>query len=445
MDDLAGQRVTVMGVGRSGGGIGVTRFLAHAGADVLLTDRLDEPDLADTLASIADLVDSGAVRLRLGGHNVSDFTTCDLVVANPAVRRPWDDRFLRAAAAADIPVTTEIALLIERLPTRLRTIGVTGTAGKSTTAAMIAHTLRHTGAPVHLGGNIGGSLLDTLGDIAADDWVVLELSSAMLHWLGQWSPHIAVITNFSPNHLDWHGTLEHYRRSKQRLLDHQRPGDFALLGTPDLPFTANKGVHTSGPHGHPHGLAPDLALRVPGAHNAQNAMLAAAAAAVATGASADDMLRSLESFTGLEHRLEFVGAFDGVRFYNDSKSTTPRAVVMALAALESHGRIHLILGGYDKGVNLGELVGPCARCASVLTIGDTGRALASLLAPAARYCHTLDRAVEHALSGVHPGDTVLLSPGCASWDQFRNFQERGMRFKELVRAWANAPAAERIK
>ncbi|MEE8459741.1 MAG: Mur ligase family protein, partial [Phycisphaerales bacterium] len=219
--DLAGQRVTVMGLGRFGGGVGVARYLIKLGADVLVTDLLSRDDLADSLAQLDGL----PIEYRLGEHNVSDFTTADLVVANPAVKP--DNRFLRAAQAAGVPVTSEIRLLVKALPNRLRTIGVTGTAGKSTVTAMIGHILKKAfpqpPAPpgdqdtvaatnVWVGGNLGGSLLDRLDEIGKDDWVVLELSSFMLHGLREdkWSPHIAVVINISPNHLDWHGTFEHY-------------------------------------------------------------------------------------------------------------------------------------------------------------------------------------------------------------------------------------------
>jgi UDP-N-acetylmuramoylalanine--D-glutamate ligase len=186
--ELAGARVTVMGLGRFGGGVGVTRWLAAQGADVLVTDLDPAEKLAEPLAAISSLVDSGTVRLRLGEHNASDFTGCDLVVANPAVPRPWENRFLRAAEAARVPVTTEITLLLSRLPEamRERAVGVTGSVGKSTTTAMVHAGLSAAageGERVLLGGNIGGSLLGGLGRIDDRAWLVLELSSAMLYWV----------------------------------------------------------------------------------------------------------------------------------------------------------------------------------------------------------------------------------------------------------------------
>ena len=181
---LEGARVVVMGLGNFGGGAGVARWLAQQGASVLLTDVQPEEALRASLAPLADYMAQGRITTALGGHNVADFTTCDMVVANPAVPKPWDNRYLRAARAAGIPITTEIRLVTERLPARERVIGITGSAGKSTTTAMISHMLARLGERVHTGGNIGGSLLNAVSDVSPADWVVLELSSAMLHWLG---------------------------------------------------------------------------------------------------------------------------------------------------------------------------------------------------------------------------------------------------------------------
>ena len=441
--DLASKRVVVMGLGRFGGGVGVTRFLVKQGADVLVTDADPPEKLADSVAALEGL----PIEYRLGEHNVSDFTTADLIVANPAVKP--DNRFLRAAEAADIPITTEIRLLVERLPNRRRTIGVTGTAGKSTVAAMIAHVLRKAGeqenrktGKVWLGGNIGGSLLESLDEIGEQDWVVLELSSFMLHHLNEnrhfpgWSPGIAVITNISPNHLDWHGTFDEYLAAKQVILEFEQSKDsHPVLGP---------GVHeqlTAPKHGCIAVRAPTRGrykLKLPGQHNQTNARIALGVVSHAIGVHPKLLLPFLSDFMGLPHRLQYVGEHFGVWIFNDSKSTTPEASLLAIDSFRP-GTVHIILGGADKGSDLKPLAWVAAqRCAGVYTIGHTGPTLAGFAcaSPGTAHvveCGTLERAVDEALERAERDHVVLLSPGCASWDQFTNYEQRGERFIELVR------------
>lgn len=443
--DLAGKRVTVMGLGRFGGGVGVARYLVKQGADVLVTDLLSGEELSASLAKLEGL----PIEYRLGEHNVSDFTTCDLVVANPAVKP--DNRFLRAAQAGGIPITSEIRLLVQALPNRLRTIGVTGTAGKSTTTAMIGHILSKAGNEggrrVWVGGNIGGSLLESVEEIGLDDWVVLELSSFMLHGLREdkWSPHISVVTNIDVNHLDWHGTFTAYVEDKQVILDHQGPDqDAAVLG-PDLSEFVKPRVDQVIVR-EKEGLD-DIAPRnivLPGFHNRSNATLAVDVAELA-GISRADAEAALADFTGLPHRLQFVLEYNGVRYYNDSKCTTPEAAQLAIESFDP-GTAHIILGGYDKGSDFFDLAFKSAvGCVGVYTIGDTGENIHECVeAVVARCgvpcevkvildCGELDVAVREAVKRAQPGQVVLLSPGCASWDQFDNYEQRGERFIELVK------------
>ncbi len=454
------EHVTVMGLGRFGGGAGVTRWLAGRGCRVLLTDLGSEHALADSLAGIDDLVRSGAVTLRLGEHRSADFTDTDLVVANPAVPMPWANTYLRAAYDAGVPVTTEIELLIDALPDRRRVIGVTGSAGKSTTASLIVHMLNHTmPAPMRafLGGNIGGSLLHRTNDITTDDWVVLELSSAMLYWLScrRWSPHIAVLTNIAPNHIDWHGSFEHYVRSKHAIAAFQSEGD--LLVYPDVLLTEGLGPPLQCPAKVIPTEGVDLPrhVQLPGRHNVINAAFAGLAADAAfersTGRpmTGDEYVSSQRSFPGLPHRLEVLGDRPvpddpGATFraINDSKCTTPEAAERAVEAVLERWpetRIHLICGGYDKQVDLGPLIEAARRCVTVATIGATGPVIGAGLADASSVhlidAGTLDAAVRGVLACVRGGDTVLLSPGCASWDQFVHFEARGEAFGEGVGGW----------
>lgn len=497
-----GLRVTVMGLGRFGGGVGVSRFLAQRGADVLVTDTLPAEELKSSMAQLDDLESQGKVSYRLGEHNVSDFTTCDLVVVNPAVKP--GNRFVRAAQAANVPLTSELRLLVQHLPNRKRTIGITGSAGKSTTTAMVGHVLREvvekkavaSSKPsdpaavkrpcVWVGGNIGGSLLPFIDEIQPDDWVVLELSSFMLEGLREdrWSPHIAVITNLSPNHLDWHGSMASYALAKRAILDFQEPGDVALVGkqVPDAMDQAGAGpVDWKEPGSRVHILSAGtnrliFLLSVPGRHNQLNALLAyhvveevlypSPRFLPVTGPARDryqntmrDVEAALETFRGLPHRLQHVGEVGEVKCYNDSKSTTPEAAILAIGSFEA-GTVRVILGGYDKGSDLKDLAKHAAeKCAGVYTIGQTGDTIAEQVEaasegisgerarpvscggvtwPAERVVidrsGTLEDAVKRALSDARPGDVLLLSPGCASWDQFANYEQRGEQFVELVRS-----------
>lgn len=460
-DELAGKRVTVMGLGRFGGGAGVVRFLAKTGARVTVTDLKTADDLAESLDAISD-VDLEAI--HLGGHAERDFQETDLLIVNPAVPRnnPW----LKTAEQAGVALSSEIGLFLQYNPASV--IGVTGSNGKSTTAALTHHFLQTHGLKSHLGGNIGGSLLNSLDEISASDWVVLELSSFQLAALDRMfcSPSIAVITNFTPNHLDWHGSLEDYRRAKQTILRWQCADGHAVLPADDpnashwpvhsQPVwfgrhdTGGRGVFLSdceqiltqrtadgerrwdmGHHNH-----------LPGKHNLQN-ILAATAAALSAGINGDHLDSALESFHPLPHRLEFVGEYAGRRFYNDSISTTPESTIAALESFD--GRVVLLVGGYDKQVDLTPMAKIIAeRTKAVALMGQTAQMLCESLnaaaAPKAVNCCVTESfadAFNWAISQSCEGDVVLLSPGCASYDWFLDFRDRGEQFVGAIQYWAS--------
>ena len=419
-----------MGLGRHRGGAAAARFLAAEGAIVTVTDLADSATLADPLA---DLSNSGIERFHLGGHQEADFREANLVVVNPAVRPV--DRFVELARQAGARISSEIELFLDHCQAPV--IGVTGTSGKSTTAAMTAAILSAAGRRTWLGGNIGVSLLADLPRIAPDDRVVLELSSFQLFWLNEevrW-PRLAVVTNFSPNHLDWHGTLEHYAAAKQRLLKHIGPDGAVILDATDPPLRSWEEIVHSGKLLPPLPIERVPPLRVLGRHNQRNAALAAAAARAA-GADSDAVRRGLSEFGGLPHRLVRVAEVDGRVFYNDSKSTTPAATLVALEAI---GRpVWLLLGGADKQIDLTPLVQAAAKLAAGAAVyGAVGPTLDELLtihAPQLPRCRnkTLDEALAWCWAKSPRGDAIVLSPGCSSLDQFRDYAERGERFEQLV-------------
>jgi UDP-N-acetylmuramoylalanine--D-glutamate ligase len=477
-----GKRVTVMGLGRFGGGVGVTRWLARAGAQVTLTDKLAAAELTDSLAQLDGL----GIDYHLGGHDEQDFRQTDLVVINPAV--PDSSPFLQAAQAAGVPLTTEINLFVERC--RARCVAVTGSVGKSTTTAMIGHVLEEgikgsrdqgiksalaegASSPSHLptfppshairrvwvGGNIGRSLLDALDEIQGDDVVVLELSSFQLQRtpLVRWSPHIAVVTNVSPNHLDWHGNFAAYLAAKLNVVRFQDARrDAVVIGDcPELRrhfgqlFGDLSGVWRYGLDGDdPVAVCqstaavdcddrklhwPSTRLAVPGRHNRLNAA-AALTVAHLLGVEAQRAIAALATFAALPDRLQCVGEIDGVTYYNDSKSTTPTSAATAMQAIA--GPLLMILGGYDKGSDFADFAQSAAgRLKYAACIGQTGKRIADLIAAAggqAEYCGDLARAVAACRGRAATGDVVLLSPACASWDQFEDYRARGAAFTKLV-------------
>lgn len=445
-----GAKVTVLGLGRFGGGLGAARFLLSQGAAVLLTDAASEELLAAPLAELRAAAGGspGSLQLRLGGHEERDFISADLVVASPAVPKPWQHPCLHACLERGVPITTEISLAIGQLPSH-RFIGVTGSAGKSSTAAMTAEALPQLGIAATLGGNIGGSLLDRIGEIPPNAWIVLELSSFMLHWLGQgasaWSPQIAILTNIRPNHLDWHGEFGHYARSKGAIVAAQAEPFLISRFHLEDPDAAREAAAAGGDWwsapaeaGRPFVEAIDPArieLAIPGEHQRRNARLALAAALAAAArdgpshapAGSDSLHAALRSFAGLPDRLERIPAPPGVLAFNDSKSTTPEATLLAVAAFPQPSKIHLIAGGADKGVDLSPIASLAERLAGVYAVGVTATRLAK--APGVTLSGTVAQAVRDAAPRLREGELLLLSPGCASWDQHADYRDRASVFR----------------
>ena len=399
------KNVTIMGLGRFGGGLGVTKWFLEQGANVLLTDLASKEDLREELRELGEHPN---LTLILGEHRKEDFSTADVVIANPAVPKPWENEYLKTAWEHNIEVTTEIALVVHELD-RNQVVGVTGTAGKSTTVAMLHEALLGSEIAAHIGGNIGGSLLSSLQQIKQSDVVIIELSSAMLWWLdkvGEWAPRVAVLTTVEENHIDWHGTFEEYCRCKRCLFEHQHCEDVSITQDPTSSFSG---------------------LTVLGAHNERNAAVAFLAA-VEMGANVESARKAIQAFKGLPHRLQTVVS----GYYNDSKSTTPTATALAIDAFQDASKVHVIVGGYDKKLDLSLLADQSLRVAKMYAIGDTAKTICALAKGNVQDCGTLAVAVYEAMRTMREGDVLVLSPGCASWDQFDNYEQRGEEFIALV-------------
>jgi UDP-N-acetylmuramoylalanine--D-glutamate ligase len=433
MDDLRNKRVTVAGLGRFGGGIEVSKWLATQGARVLVTDKESAEKLADSVKKLHGL----PIEFRLGEHRESDFTNSDLVVTSPAI--PPTNQYLKAAAGAGVPVTTEIRMFIERCPATI--FGVTGTKGKSTTSTLLGLMLnaRHV---TWVGGNIGGSLLEKLPEISKTHLVVLELSSYMLEHLRpmRWSPHVAVVTMITQDHIEWHGSVEAYIDAKKNIVRFQKADDVAVLCEEDSEGAAFS--HDAGGRVLLYGLEnrKRFQLQLDGGHNQLNAQ-AAFAAAQLMGVTWEEAQHSVKDFHGLPHRLKLVHESNGVKYYDDSIATIPEAAVAALESFPAK-RVIQIVGGYDKHLPMGAMCAALTRHAkAVLCIGATGPAIAKTLgqadipnAAAVYQCGDLHTAMKMAKQVATSGDIVLLSTGCASYDQFVNFEARGEAFIRLASA-----------
>jgi len=418
-----------MGLGHFDGGVEAARWFARNGARVTVTDLADERTLA---ASVRALRDERIAGFHLGGHREEDFRRAEIVVVNPAVRP--DNPFLHIARQSGARLTSEIALFMAVC--RAPIIGVTGSNGKSTVAAMVAAILRAAGRRTWLGGNIGRSLLRHVDRIATDDRVVLELSSFQLWHLGPdvTMPHVAVVTGCSPNHLDWHPSYRHYVAAKQQILLRQTRDDLAVLNTHDEQLAGWGGLVRGRLLPLPR-LCEIPRLAVPGRHHRVNAACAAAAAA-GIGLGMEEIRRGLETFSGLPRRLQPLGNVAGRACYNDSTSTTPESTIAALETVDRP--VWLVAGGKDKGLDFGRLAAAVVEHAvGAAFFGSVREALRARVA--ARGPQLPCTAVKTMAEALHwcwqrsqPGQAIVLSPAAASGDQFRNFRHRGETFDRLI-------------
>ncbi len=454
----------VYGLGASGAA--ASRALADRDVRVLAVDGRPASDLG---AAARELLRTGRVERLLAEEGAGLPSGLDAVVLSPGV--PPDRPLLRTARSADVPVLAEVELAWRLLEAKAPpvVVGVTGSNGKSTTTALTGALLEAAGYPVEVCGNIGTPLCARV-DGPPDRVFVVELSSFQLEAVDRFRPRAAALLNISPDHLDRYPSVSEYAGAKARIFAGQTAGDVAVVNADD----GEARQWSAGRRGAPGSarrrffsrlrqvedgcyldrdrvieVGPELRrelfrlgdLSLDGLHNVENAM-AAALLATAVGADPRRFAPALRGFGGLPHRMQFVGSVDGVRYCNDSKATNPAAAVKALAGF-GDGGVHLILGGRakDRGAAFAALASAAgAKAAAVYLIGEAAPVIASALGDATerRFCGTLERAVEAASAAAREGQTVLLSPACASFDQFEDFADRGRRFEQQVRELAAA-------
>lgn len=470
---LVDKRITIIGLAREG--VALARFLAEAGARVTVSDLKRPEELQANLNALGDL----PIHYVLGEHPL-DILNADLLFLSPGV--PPDAPIVRAARERNLPISTETRLFLGLCPAPV--IGITGSSGKTTTVTLVGEMCRAEGYNTFIGGNIGYPLIGYLGQISRHDRIVMELSSFQLDLFAPWppetpvaavlnflsagkSPHIAAILNITPNHLDRHKTMEEYIAAKKQIFLHQGATDYLVLNHDD-PITRRLQGEAVG-----HLLAFSLQeqvlcgafladgritvrigglettichtrdLKLLGRHNIAN-VLAACAIATAAGISAESMTSVAIRFTGVEHRLELVRTLRGVRYYNDSIATSPERAIAALEAFDAP--IVLLAGGRDKHLpwdRWARLVAYKVR--QLILFGEAAPLIeeeahkvwsaspACEQKPSLVRCQTMEEATQLAARLASPGDIVLLAPGGTSFDAFRDYAERGNRFKEIVR------------
>lgn len=442
-----GKNVTILGAGRSG--LATALFLAERGAQVTVSELSTLAFDKDPV--LADLKARG-VKFETGAHSNEAISSADLIVTSPGIK-PEAEVMVRARKhKKEVVSDIEIAYREAKVPI----IAITGTNGKSTTCALISHILTEAGHKAPSCGNIGVPVLQELSK--SPDFLVVEVSSYQITYSPTFAPQVSIWLNMTPDHLDWHGGMNGYIEAKRALFANQKAGQFAVLNIDDpivaktktdaavFPFSVSSsiskidGAYVVGGrlvyrlNGTKHQLCRFDDLKIIGQHNAEN-VLAAIAACALVGLQPAEIEKHIKSFTALEHRLEFVADVDGIDYYNDSKATNTASAIKALEAF-GEDKVVLIAGGRDKGTDLSEFVDSIKKhVTNVILIGEAkDRFEEALKAGGFINCHkveSMDEAVE--LGGRLRQGAVLLSPACASFDMFKDYEDRGRVFKDIVR------------
>jgi UDP-N-acetylmuramoylalanine--D-glutamate ligase len=443
--ELKDKRVLVVGLGKSG--VASALFLKAHGARVTVSDTKSGDELRNEIPALLD----HGITVETGGHGERTFRGQDLIVVSPGV--PVDAPLLVQARAMGEAVIGEIELAAKFLPGPL--VAITGSNGKTTTTTLTGEILAAGGVPTLVGGNIGTPAISLTERATRETAIVLEVSSFQLETIHTFRPKVAVVLNVTPDHLDRHCTFEAYVDAKARIFENQTPEDFAVLNEDDPTCVAmaartraqvfwfsrhkevKQGAWVRGGNivfrdgSQQREIMQVSEIPLKGAHNLEN-VLAAACAGALMGCSPEKIRQAVRDFKAVEHRLEFVATIRGVYYYNDSKATNVDATIKALESFPAN--IHLILGGKDKGSDytvLNNLLRQ--RVKRVYTIGAAAAKIESQVKDVeVVHAETLESAVRKANAVAQSGDVVLLAPACASFDQFKNYEQRGQVFKEIV-------------
>ena len=450
--EVAGKRVLVVGLGKSG--LAAARFLKERGAKVTVSDARP----ATLIAELPGLVAEG-IAVEAGSHGLLTFRRQDLIVVSPGV--PMSTPELKQVRALGMPIIGEFELGWRYLQGEV--VAITGSNGKTTTTTLMGEIFEADGRLTLVGGNIGQPVTAMVAESATATWSVLEVSSFQLETVVEFRPRVAVVLNITPDHLDRHGSFAAYAAAKTRITEQQTADDFLVLNAEDKD-TQMVAAHTKAQiywfsprrqvkqgafvHGEsiffrvqegaqPEAVMPVAEIPLTGAHNVEN-VLAAVCAARLVGMPSAVIRAAVAGFKAVEHRLEFVRELDGVRYFNDSKATNVDAAIKAVESFA--GGIYLILGGKDKDSDfavMNTLLGE--RVKTVISIGSAAEKIERQLAGVVKIesAQTLQQAVTFARLNAVAGDTVLLAPACASFDQFENYEHRGRVFKELVNGLGN--------
>lgn len=447
--DLTGRRILVVGMAKSG--IAAAKFLQEKKARVTVTDAKTRAEAAGRAAELEAL----GIELALGNYPGDIKQNFAMVVTSPGV--PLTVPPLKEALETGVPVLGELELAYRF--TRATIVAITGTNGKTTTTTLIGEMFSRAGRQTCVAGNIGVPLISEAEGLPPEAVIVAEVSSFQLETTKQFRPRVSVILNVTPDHLDRHGSVENYAAAKAAVFANQEPEECTVLNADDPMVSAFAGqtkgrvIFFSRTHNLNNGIClqagqvvirdgtqitpviPAAEIRIPGTHNLENAM-AAVAAGWAMGLQAETMAETLRTFPGVAHRLEFAGEVNGVTYINDSKGTNPDAAIKALESYQCP--IVLIAGGKSKGSDFTDFAAKMrGRVHTLVVVGQTAEEIAAAAqkagVPEILRAKTFEETVSLAAGKAQPGDIVLLSPACASWDMFNNFEERGDLFKQLVR------------